>query len=151
MPRLPAVRCAEQCGVFHSGINSIRVIEGRFEMPDALELPGTLCPIVPLVRARHALVDKHVALPLWHTVRTHQILRLRSRRLPRFAAIIGALDDLPEPRARLRCVNAVRLNRRTFHMINLPARKMRAADLPAFARAIRCQDERAFPCANQYS
>ena len=50
----------------------------------------------------------------------------------------------PNQRARLRCVNAVRINRRTFQVINFPAREMRAADFPSFARAIRSQDERAF-------
>jgi hypothetical protein len=36
-------------------------------------------------------------------------------------------------------------------MIHLPARKVRAADLPVLALAVRCQDERAFPRADQNS
>src|SRR5207245_10333455 len=61
------------------------------------------------------------------------------------------LNDLPEPRARLRRVNPVRINRRPFHMINLPARKMRPVHLPILALRIRSQDECAFLCTNQYS
>src|SRR5207249_3714178 len=58
--------------------------------------------------------------------------------VPRLAAIVRTLNDLAEPAARLRRVDAARINRRTFDMINLPARKMRTAHLPSFARAIRC-------------
>jgi hypothetical protein len=36
-------------------------------------------------------------------------------------------------------------------MINFPTREMRPANLPPFARAIRCQDERTFSCADQDS
>jgi len=39
----------------------------------------------------------------------------------------------------LRGVNPVRINRRTLHVINLPAGEVRAADLPAFAFAVRGQ------------
>ena len=72
-------------------------------------------------------------------------------RVPRFAAVIRTLDDLPEPAARLRRVNAVRVSRRTFEVINFPAREVRAADFPVLALAIRRQDERAFFCADQDS
>ena len=36
-------------------------------------------------------------------------------------------------------------------MVNFPACKMRGADLPALTLAIRCQNERSFSRANQYS
>ena len=36
-------------------------------------------------------------------------------------------------------------------MINFPARKMRVADLPTLTLAVRCQNERSFSRANQYS
>src|SRR3989454_4604626 len=75
-------------------------------MPDALELPGMLRAVVPLVRGegfagvRRRVVDELVALAGRHAVR-----RLRHStpgRLPRLAAVARALDDLSEPPARLR-------------------------------------------------
>src|SRR5437867_11325458 len=36
-------------------------------------------------------------------------------------------------------------------MIHLPAREMRTADIPLRAIAVRCQDECALLCADQYS
>ena len=53
-------------------------------MPDALELPRMLCAVVPLVSAGHSVVIELVAN--W---------------LPILAAIIGTLDHLTEPAARL--------------------------------------------------
>src|SRR5439155_7889454 len=50
LPRLPAVRRAEQACVFHSGVHGIRIRQRRCEMPDALELPGMLRAVVPLMR-----------------------------------------------------------------------------------------------------
>src|SRR5450432_2983012 len=103
-------------------------------MPDALELPRMLRAVVPLVRARDAVVDIRIAD--W---------------LPRLPAVVRALDLLPEPAAGLRRIQPVRVNRRTLHVINFPTRKVRAADLPLLAFAIRDQDESALPRANQYS
>src|SRR5206468_401722 len=123
-------------------------------MPDTLEFPRMLSAVVPLVgrerfpRFRRSIVNEHVTFALWHPFRRHQVFRLCAGRIPRFAAVVGTLNDLPEPSARLRCVDPVRINRRTFHVINLPACEMRAADLPSFPRAIRCEDERAFPCTH---
>src|SRR5580692_1792986 len=80
--------------------------------------------VVPLVRARHAVVRKRVA-----------------DRLPRQTAVVGALDLLAEPRAGLRCVEAVRRDRRALDVVDFPAREVRAADVPTIALAVRRQDE----------
>src|SRR6266498_1517256 len=100
-------------------------------MPHALELPGMLRPDVRLVCGegfagfRRGVVDELVALALGHAIR-----RLRHStpgRLPRLAAVARALDDLSEPPARLRRVQAVRIGGGSLHVINLPAGEVRAA------------------------
>ena len=53
-------------------------------MPDALELPRTGCPVIPLVGARDA-----------------GKLELVTDGLPRLAAIVRALNQLTEPTVRL--------------------------------------------------
>ena len=68
LPGLAAVGGAEQRGVFHSGVNGVGIGERRLEMPDALELPGMLRAVVPLVRGERlagfgrSVVDELVAL-----------------------------------------------------------------------------------------
>ena len=133
LPRLPAVGRAEQGGVFHPGVDRVRIGQRRFEMPDALELPGVRRAVVPLVRAGDAVVHELVA-----------------HRLPRLAAVVGALDQLPEPAAGLRRIQPIRVGGRSLEVVDLPARKVGAADVPPFALAVRRQDERALACANQY-
>src|SRR5689334_13451055 len=100
-----------------------------------------LCAVVPLVRADFALVNKLVALAFWKTLRPLQLLRAAARRVPRLAAVIRALDDLPEPPAALRRINPFRVRRGTFQMINLPPGKMRPAHIPVLALAIGCQNK----------
>src|SRR3982751_6713606 len=117
-------------------------------MPNALELPRMLGAIIPLMRTRDSVVNKLVALTFRHAIRAFQLLGFASRRVTGSSTVIRALNDLAEPRARLRCVNAIRIDWRTFYVINFPTRKMRPADLPPFACAIRCQDERTFPGTN---
>jgi len=151
VPRFAAVFRLEQRGVFHARVNIISVIERGLEVPDALELPRMLGAVVPHVRPGNAIVNEFVALTLRRAVRTFQILRTAAWRLPGFAAVAATLNDLPEPRARLRRVNPVRINRRPFHVINLPAGKMRPVHFPIFALRIRSQDERALLCTNQQS
>ena len=129
---LPAVGGAENRGVFHAGVDRVRIGERGLQVPDALELPGMRRAVVPLVRAGHAVVDELVA-----------------DRLPRLAAVVGALDHLPEPAARLRRVEPVRIGRRTLHVIDLPAGEMGAADVPLFALAVRRQNECALLRADQ--
>ena len=133
LPRLAAVGRAEQGGVFHPGVDGVRIGQRRFEMPDALELPGVRRAVVPLVSAGDAVVHELVA-----------------HRLPRLAAVVGALDQLPEPAAGLRRIQPVRVGGRSLEVVDLPARKMGTADVPLFALAVRRQDERALACANQY-
>ena len=102
-------------------------------MPDALELPGVRRAVVPLVRAGDAVVDELVA-----------------HRLPRLAAVVGALDHLPEPAAGLRRIQPVRVGGRALEVVDLPAGKVGAADVPPLALAVRRQDERALARPNQY-
>src|SRR5438093_9643073 len=116
-------------------------------MPDPLELPWMLRAVIPLMRTRDAVVNEFVTFTHRHTLRT--CCRPATRRVPGFAAVVGTLNDLSEPRAGLRRVQPVLINRRTFHVINLPARKMRAVTFPAFPLLVRCQHARALPCANQ--
>ena len=132
LPVLPAVGRAEQGGVFHAGVDGIGIGERRFEMPDALELPGMRRAVVPLVRAGDAVVDELVA-----------------HRLPGLAAVVAALDHLPEPAAGLRGVDPIRIDGRAFEMIDLPAAEERAVDVPLLALAVGGQDERAFAGADE--
>src|SRR3989442_7450147 len=109
-------------------------------MPDALELPGMLRAVVPLMRGeglarlRGRVVGELVALAFGETFRG--LFQHTSRRLPRLAAVAGALDDLSEPPARLRRVQPVRIGGRSPHGIRLPARGVRGAPLPALALAV---------------
>ena len=133
LPRLAAVGRAEQGGVFHPGVDGVRIGQRRFEMPDALELPGVRRAVVPLVRAGDAVV--HELVP---------------HRLPRLAAVVGALDHLPEPAAGLRRIQPIRVGGRSLEVVDLPAGKVGTTDVPPFALAVRRQDERALARANQY-
>src|SRR6266496_603029 len=112
-------------------------------MLDTFEFPWILHAVVPLVRVDFALVNKHVVLTLGHAVRAHQLFGLGPGRVPGFAAVIRALDDLAEPAARLRRVNPVWINRRTFEVIHLPTREVRPADFPILALAVGGQNKRA--------
>src|SRR3989442_12990508 len=105
-------------------------------MPDALELPGMLRAVVPLMRGeglarlRGRVVGELVALAFGETFRG--LFQHTSRRLPRLAAVAGALDDLSEPPARLRCVQPVRIGGWSLHWINLPPPEVRAPHRPPF-------------------
>ena len=84
-------------------------------MPDALEFPRVLRAVVPLVRRerlaglRRRVVDELVALALGHAVgRGGRLAGRRAGLVPGFAAVVGALDDLPEPAAGLRGVDPIR-------------------------------------------
>ena len=72
------------------------------------------------MRAGHAVVDELVA-----------------DRLPRCAAVVGALDQLPEP---TRCFARRRvrfgIDRRALDVVDLPAGEVRAAHAPGVALAI---------------
>src|SRR5204863_3334489 len=104
-----------------------------FEVPDPLELPRVGCAVVPLVRARCAVVDERIP-----------------GSFPRLAAVVRALDDLSEPAARLGGIDSIRVGGGSLEMINLPATKVGAADVPAFKLPVRRQDEGALSRANEY-
>src|SRR5438132_1796262 len=132
LPHLPAVVRAEQPGVFDAGVDRVRIGRRWLEMPDPRELPRVRRAVVPQVRARGTVVHELVA-----------------RGLPRLAAVVRALDHLPEPAAGLRRVQPIRIIRRSLELIDLPAPEVGAADVPPFARSVRRQDERALACTDQ--
>src|SRR6202030_1868238 len=142
-------------GVFYTGIDGVRIGERRFNMPDALEFPGMLCAVVPLMSGkgfaglRGGIVHELVALAFRHSFWRGPFARWRPWLCPSFAAIIRPLNDLPEPTAALRRKQPIGVDRRALDVVHLPARKMGAAYVPAFALAVRRQDERALACANQ--
>src|SRR3989449_6785709 len=108
-------------------------------MPDALELPGMLRAVVPLMRGeglarlRGRVVGELVALAFREAFRG--LFQHTCRRLPRLAAVAGALDDLSEPPARLRRVQPVRIGGRSLNVLDLPTRGPRASHCPPFALA----------------
>ena len=106
VPGLPAVGRPEQRGVLDAGVHRVGIGQRGLEMPDALEFPRMRRAVVPLMRAGHAVVHELVA-----------------DRLPRLAAVVRPLNQLPEPAARLRRVEAVRIGRRSLEVIDLPARR----------------------------
>src|SRR5439155_8146039 len=94
-PRLAAVGRAKQGGVFYAGVDSIRIGQRWFEMPDSLEFPGAKLAVVPLVLRerlpgfRGSVVDELVALALGHAVGSRGRLARRCPRLvPCLAAVI---------------------------------------------------------------
>ncbi len=133
-PGLAGVGGAEESGVFDAGVDGVGVGEGGLEVPDALELPGVRGAVVPLVRAGDAVVGELVA-----------------DGLPGFAAVVGALDELAEPAATLRGVDAVGVHGRAFEVVQLKAGEVRAADLPVLTLAVGGDDECSFAGAYQYS
>src|SRR2546422_9625593 len=100
-------------------------------MPDALELPGMLRAVVPLMRGeglarlRGRVVGELVALAFGEAFRG--LFQHTSRRLPRLAAVAGALDDLSEPPARLRRVQPVRIGGGAPSRARLPRPRGRGA------------------------
>ena len=130
--------------------------ERRLQMPDALEFPRVLRAVVPHVRRERLarfgrrVVDELVAFAHRHAVgRGRRFAGRRARLVPRFAAVVGALNDLPEPAAGLRRIDAVRIDGRAFEVVHLPAGEMRAADVPLLALAVGRENERAFARADE--
>src|SRR5437763_14947697 len=105
-------------------------------MPHPLELPGMLRAVVPHVGGERlavragGLVSKLVALAFRHPL--GRGLNFSAGNFPRFSAVIGALNDLPEPSTGLRSIDAIRVYSRTFQVVQLPSRKMRSAHIPFF-------------------
>src|SRR5207302_9586775 len=125
------------------------------QMPHALELPGMLRAVVPLMRGKRLagfgrrIVSELVAVAFGRTGWGGWFPGRRSGLMPGFTAVVRALNYLPEPSARLRGVDAIGINGRAFEVIHLPAREMRAADVPLLAFAVCSKNECAFACANQ--
>jgi len=157
VPVLSTIGGAEKSGVLDPSVDGVGISERRFKMPDALELPRMLRAVVPLVgserRARlgGCVVDKLVAFAPGRAAGASSFPWRRARLEPRFAAVIGALDHLPEPAAGLRGVEAIGVGGRTLQVIHLPASEVRAGDIPSFAFAVRGKDECALFRANQDS
>ena len=127
-----AVAGLEERRILHAGEDGVGVGQRWLQMPNPLELPRMRRAVVPLVRSRHAVVGKFV-----------------SHRGPGCPAVVGALHRLPEPAARLRNPNPVRVHRRAFHVVDLPAGEERPAHLPIFPRTIRAEEERALLRSHQ--
>src|SRR5437762_11538951 len=102
-------------------------------MPHARELPGVRRAVVPQMRARDAVV-----------------LELVPDRLPRLAAVVGALDLLSKPAAALRRIQPIRVGGRALEVVHLPPRKVGLTDVPPFALPVCRQHERALARTNQY-
>src|SRR6058998_3721133 len=112
-------------------------------MPHSFELPRMLGTVIPLVRSKwlagfsRRIVNKFVALalrqPLWSRGR---LARRGAGLAPGLAAVVRALNDLPEPSACLRYINSIRVGGRALHVIDLPAGKRRATDLPFLTLAV---------------
>src|SRR5271165_1777455 len=123
-------------------------------MPDSLKFPRMLRAIVELVcgerlaRFGRRVVGELVALALGWTW-GGRLASWGSGLVPSLAAVIGALDDLPEPAARLRCVKPVGIGGRSLEMVDLPAGEVRAADFPVLALAVGGKNECAFACAGE--
>src|SRR4051794_27670680 len=113
-------------------------------MPDALELPRTQRAVVPLVCGerfagfRRCVINEFVALAFRRAVRScGRFAGGRSGLVPGFAAVVGPLDDLAKPTARLRRIDSIRIDTGALEMVNLPAREVGAANLPTFAPSVR--------------
>src|SRR5262245_4267899 len=110
-------------------------------MPYAFKLPRMLRAVVPLMGregCRRRVVGEFVALGDGHSLgRCGRLAGRLARLMPRLAAVVGPLDDLPEPTAGLRRVDAIGIHRRSLHVIDLPAAKQRPTDVPLLALAIR--------------
>src|SRR5215469_5717535 len=108
-------------------------------MPHPLELPRMLGTVVPLMggkRRTRRVIDELIALALRHAARPGGLAGRCSRLVPGLAAIIRALNNLSEPAAGLRSINAVRIGGRSFQVINLPARKKRPVYAPLLTLAV---------------
>src|SRR3984893_19213875 len=102
-------------------------------MPDALELPGTRRPVVIEVCAGLALIRELVP-----------------NGIPCLPAVVGALDNLPEPTGVLGRIDPVGVSRRPLDVVDVPAGEVRSADVPLLALGIRGHHECALVRANQY-
>ena len=128
MPCHATVRRPEQRRVLDAGVPGVRIVEGRFKMPDAGKLPGVLGTVIPLVRRERLsclgghVVDKLVAFALWHTAGVGFAGRaVRTGLRPGLAAVVRSLNDLAKPARSLRGENPVRVHGRGIDVVDLPA------------------------------
>ena len=105
-PVAPAVARPKERRIFDACIQQIGVVQRGLEMPDACELPWMRRAVVPCVRSGFAVVDELVA-----------------DRLPRRAAIIRTLNELPKPTRRLRGVDSVRIRPESLSYDRSPNRR----------------------------
>src|SRR4030095_1735043 len=101
-------------------------------MPDPLKFPGVRSSVIPHVGGhwftaiRRSVVNKFIALGFGHPLGCRGWLAGGcAGLLPSFAAVVRTLNNLAEPAAGLGGVKPVRINGRTFEMINFPASEMR--------------------------
>src|SRR3982074_3405085 len=87
LPTLAGVGGAEDCRVFNAGEDGVRIIQGRFEVPDALEFPRMLRTVIPFVGADGPFINKFIVYGF-----------------PSLAAVVRTLNQLAEPAAALRGV-----------------------------------------------
>src|SRR5206468_7893704 len=103
LPVLSAVARAEDGSVFHTGENRVGIGQRWLEMPHSLELPRMLGAVVPLMRGQRfggRVISEFVALAFGRA-RFCRLASRRSRLMPGLASVVRALDQLPEPAARL--------------------------------------------------
>ena len=153
VPADAAIGGAEEGGIFNAGVDGVGVGERGLEVPDALELPRMLRAVVPLMGGEglagffRGVVREAIALhgrPL-----RRGVFGLDPGLIPGLAAIVGGLEDLAEPAAGLRDVDAVGIYGRAFHVVDLPAREVRAGDFPVVTFAVRRENECAFARSDQ--
>src|ERR1700685_1682055 len=123
-------------------------------MPHSLQLPRMRRAVIPLMRSERltgfirAVVDELVARGFrraWCGPSSGRCSRL----MPGFAAVVGALNDLPKPAAGLRGINPIRIGGRSLHVVDFPARKVWATDIPMFAFTVGGKNECTLASANQ--
>src|SRR5580704_7138 len=156
LPVLAAIGRAEDGSIFYARIHSIGIGERGLQVPHPLELPGMLRAVVKLMSSKRparrirSVVNKLIASGFRRT-RRRRLSGRRSRLVPCLPAVIGSLNQLSEPPAGLRRIQPVRVRGRSLHVVNLPAREVRAADVPLVALTVRLQNESAFARTDQNS
>lgn len=118
-------------------------------MPDALELPRMLGVVVPFVSADVTAVLEQIAVPRGHRFGIAWLRYFGSWRGPSFPAIVGSLDYLTEPVARLGGIDAIWIDWRSLEVKHFPSPKQWAFDLPVHSLSVRGQDERTFLGADE--
>src|SRR5262249_57197407 len=115
-------------------IHHIGIAQRWLEMPDALELPRVRRAVVPLMCARNAVVHE-----------------LAVDRFPRLAAVVRALNQLPEPGRALRAIDAVPIGGPTLSGGDFPTAEMGAPHFPPVALAVRRQHQRALAASSEHT